>query len=139
MADNIYQTITLSVNSTNPQAGDRITVTLGTRGGKDVAWSTGQNFATSAGINLTSTGTSSVPVSQFSITARVVTFLLAPSDSGGGVAFNLQAFLVAVSDISEFTLTLDTNQNSSVTATLSGRNPMTLDNDSPVTFDWTQQ
>ena len=89
----LYQGITLMVVSNNAQAGDRITVILAGRHGADVAWSTGKDFATSAGINLRTSGSSSVPVSTFSITNEVVTFILAPSDSGSQTAFTMTAYL----------------------------------------------
>lgn len=138
MSDVVYQTITLSVTAANAQAGNKLTVTLTKRNNKDVAWSTGPNFSTSAGITLTSVGGAAVPVSRFSITNAEVVCSLAPSDSGSATQFNADAYLVAVADIDMFGLTLDANEGCTVTATLPGRLPIPL-SESVTWIDWTQQ
>ncbi|KQN26632.1 hypothetical protein ASE86_11200 [Sphingomonas sp. Leaf33] len=131
----IYQGITLLVVSNNAQSGDRITINLGERGGKNVAWSTGQDFATSSGIQLSSTGGGSVPVSSFAITAEKITFMLAPSDSGSSTQFRVSAFLAADPSITEFSLSLTSDENSQVQAALSMQEPATL-GPNPTVFDW---
>ena len=131
----LYQGITLMVVSNNAQAGDRITVILAGRHGADVAWSTGKDFATSAGINLRTSGSSSVPVSTFSITNEVVTFILAPSDSGSQTAFTMTAYLAASPDVTEFELTLSSDEGSQVSAALPMQQPEQL-GPSPTIFDW---
>jgi hypothetical protein len=131
----LFQGITLMVVSNNARSGDRITITLAGRHGADVAWSTGQDFATSAGINLRTAGSSLVPVSTFSITNEVVTFILAASDSGSQTAFTMSAFLAASPDISEFELTLSSDEGSEVSAALPMQQPRQLGS-SPTIFDW---
>lgn len=132
----MYQGIALSVNSNNAQFGDRIVVTLAGRGAAHVAWSTGPDFHTSSGISIqASAGTNSVPVTNFSISNEVVTFLLSSSDSGTGAAFTVASFLVADPDLTEFTLSLTSDQNSTVFATLPMRQPVQL-GPSPTIFDW---
>lgn len=130
-----YQGITLSVVSNNAQQGDRIVVNLAGRHGASIAWSTGEDFATSAGIQLRSSGGGSVPVSAFSISNEVVTFILAPSDSGSQTTFNLQAFLVADAALTEFQLSLVSDEGSQVSATLPMQQPVALGT-SPTEFDW---
>lgn len=136
MASNVYQPIVLSVSVRNPQAGDRITVTLSKRNGKDVAWSTGPDFSRISGISLVSAPGNSIPVSGFSITNSAVTIILAASSSGQPAMFNAQFFLVAVPDIEEFVLAATTDQGCAVAVTLQGRLPIEL-NESPAIFDWT--
>lgn len=132
----LFQGITLTVTSNNAQSGDRITVTLAGRKGVHVAWSTGQDFSTSSGITLKSTGASaSVPVSGFSISNEVVNFTLAPSDSGTATTFTLQAFLAADPSVEEFTLALSSDSGSQVSATLPMQESVQL-GVSPTIFDW---
>jgi hypothetical protein len=131
----LFQGITLSVLSNNAQQGDRISVILAGRNGANVAWSAGQDFSTSAGINLRSTGSSSVPVSALSITNEILTFILAPSDSGSQTQFFLSAFLAASPDVTQFELTLSSDGGSQVSAALSMQQPQPLSS-APTIFDW---
>lgn len=131
----IYQVITLNIVSDNSRSGDRIMITLRGRDGASVAWSTGQEFSTSSGIRLSAVNQGGVPLSSLSIDGEMITFGIAPNDTGEGCRFTVQLFLAAAPSIRQFTLTLAASAGSSVSAGLSMSEPKPLSY-SPTIFDW---
>ena len=131
----VYQVITLNIVAGNSPSGDRIAITLRSRDGARISWSTGQEFSGSGGMQLRSLGSAAIPISTFSIDGEMLTLQLAPSDSGGSTPLTLSLFLAASQDIREFTLSLSSDARSSVNAALSMSQPTQLGS-SPTIFDW---
>ncbi|QDQ28012.1 hypothetical protein FNU76_17595 [Chitinimonas arctica] len=133
---NKYQNITLQVS--NAQPGSRIMVQLAPQTqGDTVAWSTGQPYSTSAGIQIQATS-GTLPLAQFNVTASSVTFLTSSSGGGSAMQFNMQSFLVANETLQQFTLMAITDPNVQVTVSVNNGMPQTV-NSSPSPFNWSQQ
>ena len=133
----IYQGITLDIVANNARSGERISIMLRGRDGTNVAWSTGLDFNRSSGIRLNAANQSAVPISSLRVDGETITLVIAPDATGAGSRFAVQIFLVADPKISQFTLALMTDANSTVYATLPMRQPQPLGG-SPTIFDWNE-
>jgi len=135
MANIVEQDITLTVNASNaPSISSPITVILAPAGAP-VAWSTGPALSQSSGITLISASPQTpIPLQTFTITATQVQFQTTPG-AGGGLNFSLSAYLVADPTITVFRLSYSADQGVTVSATLSGREPVTLQT-TPQLYSW---
>lgn len=129
---NLYQTIKVHVS--NAAAGQKIAIQLKPNGAS-VGWSTGPSFQNIDGISVTAqSGT--LPLMQFNINSGEVIFLTTSGGGGGGsLSFQLNAYLVAASNIETFFLSSSSDPGIEVTAAIGNSVPQVV-NQSQTLFPW---
>jgi hypothetical protein len=132
-ASTIYQPITLQVSNAVP--GQEIAVQLTSRG-PNVAFGTGPDFASTAGLEIVSES-GPVPVSEVEVNAREVVLVTAASGGGGGgsVNFSVSLFLAADADVSTFSLRSASDSGVVVSASI-GNAPPQVVNQTQTIFSW---
>ncbi|QAU25024.1 hypothetical protein EO087_14320 [Dyella sp. M7H15-1] len=127
-----YKSAILTV--TNAAPGTPIIVSISTKKGT-IVWSSGDPADTeSSGINMV-VSTGSLPLTSFMVTASQITFETAKG--GSAVAFNLNGFLCASQDLTDFSATLQSvPSGAQVTLGLGGQKAKTLTFNTTTNFDW---
>jgi hypothetical protein len=136
MSDNLYQQVQLQVS--NAAAGQNIWVELQAQG-SPVAWSTGPDFESSAGINIQVATGGALPLNTFFINASQVQVNTASSGSGSGaLSFNITLYLVAKAGIQMFSLRSRSDPGISVLARIGNAQPQAV-NQTFTPFYWNPQ
>ncbi len=127
-----YRPVTLAVS--NAQPGQRISVDL--RGnGVDVAWSTGNPFQQSSGLELRSEA-SSIPASSFTVNGSAVEVSTSAGGAGGSsLDFSIELFLAADAGIETFFLRSASDPGVEVTAQIGSAQPEAV-NQAQTPFSW---
>ena len=126
-----YQPVTLEVS--NAQPGQQISIDL-TGNGVDVAWSTGDPFQQSSGLQLRSQA-ASVPASSFTVNGSEVALSSASDGGGGAMSFTVSLFVVGDPGVETFFLRSASDPGVEVTAQIGGAQPQVV-NQSQTLFSW---
>jgi hypothetical protein len=132
-ASTVYQPLTLQVS--NALAGQTVAIQVSPRG-PNVAFGTGPDFASTAGLQIVSEGGGFVPLSSVEVDPREV--VLRTSATGGGgstVNFSVRLFLAADANISTLSLRSSSDAGVFVTASIGNGQPQVV-NQTQTVFSW---
>jgi hypothetical protein len=136
-----YQKLVLSYSNVQ---GGAVTVNLSTKADQPkAAYSTGPNFSTVGGLDITMTPGNVLPVTLFRVNQTTTIVQAQSSSSSGGssgsasLSFNVTLYVAGQPGIQQFSLNLQPGMDGvMVSAALGDQLPQNLTAGRPVTIDW---